>query len=182
MRSYTWLCLIILLGLGSATAQASPTGIDPTVILRGGGGSEPVIFAFSGAFSNPGTDNTTYQNITSQPFTGITLNFNVTAGGPLTFSCGDPTLDPFFTSCMIDPTNNNRIIFFGMDGGHPGIGPLIDFNVFIPDLPNPSALTFTGTANGATALTPEPTSALLFLSGVGAIAGFLKRRSNSPRA
>jgi PEP-CTERM motif len=180
MKIYKSLILMVLLAIAGASAYATPTSIDPTPILRGGGGSTPVVFTFTGAFATPAAANAglDYLNISGQTFTGITLDFTTVTGGPLSYLC-DNTVDPFFEHCQEDPTDNNKTIFFGIGPGHPGIPNLTDFNIALFDFPSGASVTFNGTANGAFSATPEPASALLFLSGLGIIARFLKRRSNT---
>jgi hypothetical protein len=183
MKIYRSLILMVLLAIAGASAYATPTSIDPTPILRNGGGSEPVVFTFTGAFSDPtaATTGITYQNVSGQTFTGITLEFTTLSttppDGTLSYLC-DNTVDPFFTTCEEDPTDNNKTTFFGIDDSHPGIPNLADFNISLGNFPDGASVTFDGTANGSISATPEPASALLFVSGLGMIASFLKRRSN----
>jgi hypothetical protein len=182
MKIYRSLILMVLVAIAGASAYATPTNIDPTPILRGGGGSEPVAFTFTGAFADPAAANAgiTYLNVSGQTFTGITLEFKTITnppGGTLSYLC-DNTVDPFFQHCEEDPTDNNKTIFFGIGPGFPGIPNGADFNIALFDFPSGASVTFDGTANGAVSATPEPASALLFLSGLGMIASFLKRRSN----
>jgi hypothetical protein len=185
MKLYKYLILMGLLGIAATEANAGSIPIDPTVILRNGGGSEPVGPAFGGAFAkdtanNIDINNITYQNISTETFTSLDLLFQTVIGGSLIFNCDTNNNfdqnDPFFTTCT-NPTAN-EIKFSGLDFYHQGILAGADFNLYIPDLPDPSSVTFVATAGTASSVTPEPASALLFVIAMGAIALFLKRRSN----
>jgi hypothetical protein len=184
MKIYRSLILMVLLAMAGASAYATPTSVDPNPILRGGSGSEPVVSTFAGAFASPAAANTglTYFNNSGQTFTGITLDFTTLfttpPGGTLLYTC-DNTMDPFFEFCKEDPTDNNKTIFYGINADFPGIPNLADFNIALFNFPLGASVSFIGTANGAFSATPEPASALLFLSGLGIIARFLKRRSNT---
>jgi hypothetical protein len=173
-----FLVLGVVIGFMSLTMHAQ-TPVDPTPILRGGGGSQAIIGqTFTGALLPGDTTGLNYENMTGETFIAINLVF---FGDPsLVYSCYtgvDPLLvDPFFNNCQV---NGNHVLFSGLDPNHPGIGPANPhFNIFLQDLTLP--VSFDGTAFVSS--TPEPEAALLFLTGLGAIAGFLKRRSNSVEA
>jgi hypothetical protein len=182
MKLYKYLMLVGLLAIAATGANAGPIGTDPTVILRGGGGSFPVGPTFGGTFAkdtanNINIDNITYNNISGQTFTDLVLLFTVSVPASLTYSCDTANVfdqnDPFFTTCTaLAP---NKIEFSGMDMYHSGILAGDDFNLYIPDLPDPSSATFVATADVASGTTPEPASLLLFVIAIGAIAIFFKR-------
>jgi hypothetical protein len=180
MKIYRSLILMVLLAIAGASAYATPTSIDPTPILRGGGGSQPIGFTFFGTFATPtaadaGLD---YENTSLQTFTGIALEFTTLTPG-VTLSYPNCIVQAFFEHCEVDPADNNRTIFYGIGPDFPGITNGTHFVIALGNFPDGVSVEFTGTANGAFSATPEPASALLFLSGLGAIASFLKRRSNT---
>jgi len=169
---------LVLFGTASST-YATP--IDPAIIMRGGGGSFPIVgTVFENSFpqppSNPSgcTDTATpdcidYQNGNPFTFTAIHLSF-VDAFG-LTYTC-DNSADFFFTSCSVA---GNVVTFNGMGDYYGGIGSQEHFELAISGLPSGDTTSFTGTADTAASTTPEPASALLFVVAIGAIALFFKR-------
>jgi hypothetical protein len=194
MKLYKYLVLMFLLGMVALAANA--TTIDPGVILRGDGASQPVGPIFQGAFQTPqgalfacpqeGPANNCFQNVST--FTFVALHLFFAAPNPLlSFGCGDNGPDPFFTNCSV---SDNEITFSGLgssDGGNncgdaescQGIQNLDHFLIGLVNMDGSPDTTDTATYSAVADLpigsTPEPASALLFVIAMGAIALFLKR-------
>jgi hypothetical protein len=193
MKLYKYLTLIVLLGMASA-AYATP--IDPTIILRGDGGSQPVGPAFAGGFQTTaadpfrctsegdGSNTNCFQNDSAFTFSAIHLFFH---NPLLSYSC-DNSQDPFFLSCNV---SDNEVTFSGIGFDQTGLcgggdqGPcqgITFFDHFLVGLLNPDGTpdttdvtTYAATADPLVGSTPEPASVLLFVIAMGAIALFLKR-------
>lgn len=196
MKSFKYLILLTVAVMFSAVAQATPD--DPTIILRNGGGSEPIAgTAFGGFFPTPtgspfacpddGVDNNCYENINPFTFTGIELTFT---NLNLIYGCENDDSHPLFTGCSVA---NNVVTFSGLntdyyssyfendDSGCPvdqGITSDCHFEISIVGLPQGVTTGYTGLADTATSETPEPAPALLFVIAMGAIALLLKRRNS----
>jgi hypothetical protein len=204
MKLYKYLLLMGLLGILATGANAGSTLIDPTIILRGGGGSQPIEgVGFGGSYPASSTDafacfnsdggalepdSNCFQNANEFTFTGLHLFFDNSA---LAFSC-DNSQDPFFTNCSV---SDNEVTFSGVtnnffsdfsaffapsnncDGNCDGIFGGNHFVLDIVGLPDGVTTGYTGVADTAVTSTPEPASSLLFVIAMGAIALFLKRRS-----
>jgi hypothetical protein len=206
MKLYKNLTLMVLFGMtlvlfGMASA-ANATTIDPGVILRGDGKSLPVGPTFGGVFQTPagapfacptdGSSDNCFENASGLTFIALHLYF---APNPsLLISCGDNSPDPFFQNCFVtdgvifkgSPTT--EITFSGLgssdacDGACQGIKNTDHFLVGLvhtdgtPDTTDNT--TYSAVAETPIGSTPEPASALLFVIAMGAIALFLKRRSN----
>jgi len=189
---------MFLLGMVSTAANATAT--DPGVILRGDGASEAVGPIFAGAFQTPagalftcpteGPSDNCFQNESGFTFSALHLYF---APNPsLSLSCGNNSPDPFFQNCVVadDVTFNGisttEITFSGLgssdfcDGDCQGIKNTDHFLVGLvtadgttPDTTD--SVSYSAVADPPISATPEPASALLFVTGIGAIALFLKR-------
>jgi hypothetical protein len=167
MKLYKCLSLVVLLGIPALAVHASVTAVgDPDTLLRGTQvDATTVISSFAGTLTSA-SDNENFTNGTMYPFVALDLFFP----SGMTYSC-DNSQDPFFTTCTV---TGDEVEFYGLDAPD-GIPPGANYNIEVTGLPSGS-FDFTGAAFGPT---PEPASALLFLSGFGAMVGFLKRRSNS---
>jgi len=200
MKLYKYLMLVGLLGIATTGANAGPIGTDPGVILRGDGLSMPITgLTFAGAFPTPtgapfqctsdGPQNNCFQNANTFTFIAIHLFFDNAA---LTYTC-DNSQDPFFTSCQ---ATGNEVTFSGLGFANPSFGGLgfadssnacggeigcqgiQGNNHFEIGINTNDITTYSAIADKASSKTPEPASALLFVIAIGAIALFLKRRSN----
>jgi len=184
MKLYKYLMLMGLLGIAATGANAGPIPIDPGIILRGDGKSMAITgLTFAGAFPTPtgapfectsdGPQNNCFENANEFTFTAIHLFF--TSSVPLTYSC-DNSVDPFFTGCSV---STNEVTFGCAEGSVcQGILGGVHFSLGITGLPNGDTASFTGFASTGFSPLPEPASSLLFVIAMGAIALFLKRRSN----
>lgn len=203
MKLYKYFLLMSLLGIVATAANAGSTKIDPTIILRNGGGSQPIegvafggfypasesdAFACFNSDNNLEPDSNCFQNANEFTFTGLHLTFDNLS---LAYSC-DNSQDPFFTNCSVSDfevtfsgvTNNffsDFSAFFApsnnCDGGCNGIFGGTHFVLDIVGLPDGVTTGYTGVADTAVTNTPEPASSLLFVIAMGAIALFLKRRN-----
>jgi hypothetical protein len=187
------LFFFLVLLASSAVATFAQT-IDPGVILRGDGSSEPVGLVFAGEFQTPtgaqfacptdGTQDNCFSNASGFTFIALHLFFDPTTA-PL--SCGSNSLDPFFQNCVtdnviIDGSPKTEITFSGLGstegcgGPCPGILDGQHFLLGLVDINgNPDTTDNAVYSAVADIPTPEPASALLFVIGIGAIALFLKR-------
>jgi hypothetical protein len=183
MRIGRPLLFLVLVGLCAVAAQAD--GIDPKIILRGGGGSTVVSdLSFTGTF-DAAHSSLDFINESGQSFDSLALEFTATVGELGAFSCeATEVSDPYFTNCF---ASGNTIRFFGENGTKTGIpscqpgveqvcdGTFSDFFLSIdPALTGTESATFTGTAN-----TPEPASAVLLVTGLAGLAGLGWRRKLS---
>jgi len=145
-----------------------------------------------GSPTGDGSNTNCFQNVTG---TFTELHLFLTPTNPLlSISCGDNSLDPFFQNCvvadkiMFNGISTTEITFSGLgssdacgEGGCQGIQNSDHFLVGLVNMDGTPDTTDNATYSAVADLpaTPEPASALLFLSGLGMIASFLKRRSNT---
>jgi hypothetical protein len=169
MKLCKCLSLVVLLGIPALAVHASVTPVgDPETILRGTqGDATTVITSFMGTLTSA-SNNENFTNGTMYTFVALDLFFS--SSPPMTYTCNNSE-DPFFTTCL---ASGNEVEFYGLDAD--GIPSMMGFNIELIGLKPGSSVAFSGAAFGAT---PEPASALLFFSGLGAMVGFLKRRSDS---
>ncbi len=192
MKAFRLLFVVILVGFAATIARADT--VDPKITIGGGGSCSSInLTSFTQAANGLDTSCTTdFVNQITSDDEGVTLTqivVNVTSAFDGILSCATAADSPFFgettgtNSCtffvqtifletaLLDTTSctpNSGLapgckfgLTFDNEGG-PGFGPTVDLTISQTVIP-----------------TPEPASALLLLTGAGALAAIRKRRQAS---
>src|SRR5262249_20202926 len=185
MKAFRLLFAVMLLGFAGTIARAD--AVDPRITIGGGGScSENSLGALTQSFTGLATGCLNdFTNNTG--FTLFEVVVNVTSGFTGQLSCAIGSGSPFTlftqtaTSCtFFVPSDDDELEFLESLGGLPsGQGKLSTFSLTFDNDPNGGG----GFNNNSvdvtiaqTVITPEPASALLLLTGFGALAAFRKRR------
>lgn len=198
------LAVLLLAGFAASTALAD--GVDPTVVIRRVDPAPLPITSTNETFNLFATMNNNifaFQNDTGVTLTGLTLDLFAGHAG-LVYSCGGFAGADIFSNCTATPGSDGATIisFFGVGNGFTGLDAATctnDDKGKGDDLHAPKdnnnddktsctggifSLEFDGIPRGAqvrgtgTVSTAEPMTAVLLVSGLFGLAGFLKRRAS----
>ena len=195
MKRTILLVALVLTCVGVAGAQT----IDPTIILNGGGGSQPVFtLNFSGAFTPTGTPPGNVcpagvptcfdgQNQTGFNWTALSITYTFTLANstPLTITCMSNLFNtnncaegvPVTITPSIDPIGTVTLTFACSPDAPASCGifnftPLLDpVTTFVNyvDPTSANASDILATSFNATAIVPEPGTMALLFAGIGAV-------------